>query len=98
MTRRGSSDRALPRAGNRATLPSGRERTLHVYGYILEYKSMHDGAMPTMREISENCSIPSLSTVSYYLNQLERAGKLKRLENNVLVVVGARWIPPGKAV
>lgn len=63
-----------------------------VYTFILAYKTDHDGAWPTIRQIQTAASLPSSSQVSGYLAALARQGKLERIPGTRLWrVVGGRW-------
>ena len=62
-----------------------------VYDFILEFKRVHDGNSPTIREIVTSCKISSTSMVWFYLNQLAADGLIKRQASNI-EVVGGKWI------
>jgi len=69
-----------------------------VFRYIVEYKREHDGNSPVMREIMAACKISSTSMVSFYLDQLEAMGFIKRAQRLVgcsgsanIEVLGAKW-------
>jgi hypothetical protein len=72
--------------------PPGAERRADILAYIIDYKTVHDGLSPTIRDIASECSIPSTSTVSYYLATLETEGKIKLAERGRgIMVVGGLW-------
>lgn len=66
-----------------------RERVL---AYLIKYKAANDGEAPTVREIMRACGIASSSSVSYALDDLEAAGRIKRLRGRGGIrVVGGKW-------
>lgn len=70
------------------------ERAAEILAYIITYKESHDGNSPTMREIVRDVDIPSTSLVSFYLDALEREGKIRLLRNKAarhICVVGGYW-------
>jgi len=63
-----------------------------VLAYLILYKAANDGEAPTIREIQRACGIASSSSVKYALDDLEEAGKIKRLRGRGGIrVVGGRW-------
>jgi repressor LexA len=58
--------------------PMMTDRVEKVWNFVVEFKTRH-GVAPSYREIGEACQINSTSLVSFYLSQLERAGRIKRL-------------------
>lgn len=72
-------------------------RTANVYHYIIKFKAEHDGVPPTIREIRDNTSHTSTSTVDYDLNKLEQAGLITRIRGGAIMVSNGRWQePPNK--
>lgn len=55
-------------------------KELTILGYIVKYRAER-GYSPSLREIGKNHGIRSTSLITYYLNNLEKAGKLKRDPN-----------------
>jgi SOS-response transcriptional repressor LexA len=71
-----------------------------VFLFIVRFKKRHDGNSPSMREISDECNIPSTSNVNRILTKLQDAGKIEITsggKSRAIQVVGARWIPPRSA-
>jgi SOS-response transcriptional repressor LexA len=71
-----------------------------VFLFIVSYKKRHDGISPTVREISDECNIPSTSHVNRILSKLQDAGRIEMAtggKSRAIQVVGARWIPPRSA-
>lgn len=84
-------------------LPVNDDRTLDVLAVIIAFKAKHDGLAPSAREIIQLCTtnITSVSMVHYYLNRLERAGRIRQLRDphgrrvaRGIFVVNGRWVPP----
>jgi SOS-response transcriptional repressor LexA len=72
--------------------PPGAERRADILAYIIDYKTVHDGLSPTIRDIASECNIPSTSTVSCYLDILESEGKIEFAEGRRgIMVVGGVW-------
>ena len=71
-----------------------------VYGYIVQYKGAHDGLGPSLREIQKNCGVASTSHAHYCLRRLSDLGliRIKLWASRHIEVVGARWIPPVRAL
>lgn len=70
-----------------------------VFGFIVDYKSIHDGNSPTTRQIMDGCHLLSTSTVIYFLEQLELQGCIRRplIENSkrsaaMIEVTGGKWM------
>ena len=61
-----------------------REKANKVLKAIEEYIEKHDGCTPSASEIAEMTGIPKHS-IPYYLDQLEIAGKIKRVSPIVLL-------------
>ena len=53
------------------------ERHKKILGFLKEYQD-REGYPPTIREIGEDTGITSTSVVNYYLEQLEKMGKIER--------------------
>ena len=74
------------------------EQRRKIYGFIVRYKEQHDGNSPTYREIMTGCQLKSVSTVGYYLADLEDRGlivrSVRRGGARVIEVVGGQWIAP----
>ncbi len=68
-------------------------RALQVLDFICAYKRRHDGNSPSIRQIGDSCSIPSTSTAWYYLDQLEKSGKIKsgKSSSRSIEVLGGHW-------
>ena len=67
-----------------------------MYGWIVEYKSAHNGNSPDLRESKAGCDISSTSRVWAYLRLLERMGliRIRARRARSLEIIGARWVPP----
>lgn len=68
---------------------------LAVLHFIIRYKREHDGVSPSIREISDACSIPSSSNVHVILRNLERDGYITTQSpaaRTIQVVGGKRFI------
>jgi len=67
---------------------------------IIAYKQRHDGNSPTYRDLMAMTGLSSTSTVAYHLDNLERAGRIRRPartgNSRVIEVVGGRWVAPLK--
>ena len=48
-----------------------------LYDFLIEFKNQN-GYCPSVREMCEELQINSTSTITYYLNHLERMGKIRR--------------------
>lgn len=72
------------------------DRTHQVLDFILDYKTRWDGTSPTMREIMAGVGLSSVSMVSFYLDELESAGRIVRQPNNSrgIIIPGGRWTAP----
>ena len=68
-----------------------------VFDYIVDYKSKHDGLSPAYRDIISAVGISSTSTVRYYLDNLEKRGKIELTEfkSRTIKVVGGSWTYAG---
>lgn len=51
-----------------------------LYDFIVDYKNKH-GFCPSVREMCDELHINSTSTITYYLNRLEKDGKIRRGES-----------------
>ncbi len=87
--------------GNPHPNPAKRRHDLgQLFGFIIAFKSEHDGNSPTMREIMRGCAIPSTSVCSYNLELLEASGRIRLCREGVhasrIEVVGGVWtLQPG---
>lgn len=65
-----------------------------VLAAIIEYKTAHDGASPTLREIADYCDIASNSTVHRLLRELADGGRIRLPAgtNRGIEVAGGRWM------
>lgn len=54
------------------------ENADRAFAFIVDFKTKHDGTSPTLREIGDHIGVGSTSQVTYYLERLEKAGKIKR--------------------
>ena len=63
---------------------------------IIQYKTAHDGASPTVRELAQMTEAASTASVSYHLGRLEEAGLIEREYGlaRVIRVAGGEWRPP----
>lgn len=48
-----------------------------VMAYIVDYKAIHDGVPPSIRDIMEELDLSSTSVARYYMSNLERRGKIE---------------------
>ena len=65
-------------------------KELSVLEYIRKFQS-EKGYAPSMREISRDLGIRSMSLIRWYLSKLERAGRIKRdksVARSIVVVEG----------
>ncbi len=53
------------------------EKSQQIFDFIQEYIALY-GMAPTYREIGDACHLASTSQVRYYLDQLERIGRIRR--------------------
>ncbi|MBN1535163.1 MAG: hypothetical protein JW908_00420 [Anaerolineales bacterium] len=71
----------------------------HLYDYLVNYKRLHDGNSPSIRDIRLHFNISSTSYVNHLLHRLESDGKI-RLDAYPkpcsIEIVGGRWIAPEK--
>lgn len=74
------------------------ERLDKLYKFIVEHKVNNDGNSPTLREMCEAMGMNSTSLLSYYLDALEKRGKIERGQNDTrsIRVVGGKWHPPSR--
>lgn len=72
-------------------------RAAKMLDFITQYKQAHDGNAPTLREIGDAAGVSSTSLISYYIDELARAGKIRRagLAARQIELIGGRYIPPG---
>lgn len=64
-----------------------------VFDFIVKHKRAHDGNSPSSREIMDAAHVSSTSMVHFYLDALERDGKI-RLEygrSRRIEIVGGEW-------
>lgn len=54
---------------------------------ILKRFQEENGYTPTVRELAEAEELKSPATVKYYLDKLERSGKIKRVNNRKIEIV-----------
>lgn len=67
-------------------------RELTILKYIVEFRA-EKGYAPSMREIGKALGIPSTSLISYYLDKLTAAGRIKRdpaVARGIVVVAEAQ--------
>ncbi|MGA2504236.1 MAG: hypothetical protein ABSG01_09120 [Anaerolineales bacterium] len=76
-------------------------REVRVFAFIVSYKQNHDGNSPTIREIGEAVGVNSTSLVLFYLNKLEKQGRIRRPEPKIgerfaanIEVIGGKWDAP----
>ena len=50
-----------------------------IIGFIVSFKAKNAGHSPSLREIGRFAKIGSTSHVTFLLNRMERAGKIKRV-------------------
>ena len=65
-----------------------------IFQYVCRYKATHDGCSPSFEEIMDGVEgVSSTSAVSYNLDKLEGAGRIRMAEgqNRSIQVVGGRW-------
>lgn len=65
-----------------------------VFRYIVYYKMKHDGNSPSYREIMAGAGVSSSSMVSFYLDELVKAGRVRLSGEGAfrrIEVVGGRW-------
>lgn len=64
-----------------------------VLQFVIQYKRVHDGNSPTLREIGDGLNIRSVSEVSGLLDDLERSGLVHRRSRRAgyIEVVGGTW-------
>jgi len=69
-----------------------------ILAYIIQYKRLHDGTSPSIREIGDACKIASKSTVKYHLDELERTGRITTefAISRSIRVPGGEWIYRGQ--
>ncbi|MBU0778412.1 hypothetical protein KKF82_09160 [Patescibacteria group bacterium] len=66
-----------------------------IFRYVVDYKAEHGGCSPSFEEIMDGVEgVSSTSAVSYNLDKLEGAGRIRMAEgqNRSIQVVGGRWI------
>jgi predicted transcriptional regulator len=71
--------------------PRTRER---VFEFIIDYKRIHDGLAPGIKEIAKGCVL-SVSTVKYHLLRLENEDRIRIVGRRAIEVIGGVWNPPG---
>ena len=66
------------------------------YNYIVDFKRLHDGNSPTMREIADELKPCSTSQVKFYLDRLEAMEKIRRRLGRAcaIEVIGGKWVGP----
>lgn len=70
-----------------------------VYRALIKYKIEHDGASPSIRELTAVMGFTSTTPVEYHLKKLEKQGLIKRQtfgRARNICVVGGRWVPPAQ--
>jgi hypothetical protein len=65
-----------------------------IFQFICDFKKLHDGNSPSLRDIGAACNISSSSAVAWVLDRLVRMGLIKRDSAGRIAVVGAVWLPP----
>lgn len=71
-----------------------------VYEFILKFKAEHDGNSPSFKDINQACGFKSVSTTSYYIDQLVERGLIKceyEHKSRMIEVVGGQWNAPSSA-
>jgi SOS-response transcriptional repressor LexA len=71
------------------------EAAERIFWYVVRYKLEHDGCSPSFEEIAGAVGgVSSTSAVSYNLDKLEEAGRLRMASgrNRSIQVVGGRWV------
>ena len=67
----------------------------HVFNWLVEYKSAHDGNSPAMREMMRAFDISNTSVANNLLNRLVRAGRIRRAGKigaaRSIEVIGGQW-------
>jgi SOS-response transcriptional repressor LexA len=94
-------ERSRPGSTHTGSRYDERTKAQKAFDFIVAYKREHDGNSPTMREIMVGCQISSTSMVSFYLDQLEAMGFIRRPEREMgnfsaanIEVVGGEWSFP----
>lgn len=64
-----------------------------VFQFIVNYKRVHDGLSPVVREIAVGCVL-SESSVKYHLLRLENEGRIKLKGRRGIEVTGGAWDMP----
>ena len=59
--------------------------------YIIDYKTDHEGASPTIREIQQACGLASPSTTRHYLYLLVQDNAIEMHGTRDIRVNGASW-------
>jgi hypothetical protein len=70
------------------------ETTERVFRYVVEFKKVHDGISPTVREIAAGCGLGS-ATVARHLRVLQRARRIRAMGfgfSRGIIVPGGRWV------
>jgi repressor LexA len=74
------------------------DRSPDVLKFIVDFKQSHDGNSPSIREIADKVGLSSSSSVFYYLDRLESAGRIRRNGTRSFIeVTGGRWVYEGEA-
>jgi len=69
-----------------------------IYGFIIDYKRMHDGNSPTIREIMTGCDVTSTSCVVDLLERLQADGWIHLRRSGLyrgIEVIGGKWTLEG---
>lgn len=64
-----------------------------VFAAMIAFARAHGGALPSARRLAGVCGVKSGASMAYILARLRSAG-LIRMADGVIVIEGARWIPP----
>lgn len=64
-----------------------------VFKFIVRYKRAHDGLAPSVKQIAAECNL-AVSTVQYYLFQLEKMNRIRLIGRRGIEVIGGVWDLP----
>lgn len=64
-----------------------------VLKFIKDYKAIHQGNTPTLREISDGCQLSSQGHALYHVEHLEKASRITRTgaSGRNIEIPGAVW-------
>jgi hypothetical protein len=89
----GDSKRRIRSLAKGGRLPMSDDSTANrerVFEFIVEFKREHDGLAPSWRQIAEECNL-AVSTVQYYLFQLEKMKRIRLNGRRGIEVIGGVW-------